>query len=62
MAVEGHQPQHLRSFRVLRVVFDTAALREDDFVSGLAGLPGEPKILVAVEVIPGNFRQTCPVV
>ena len=35
MAVEGHQPQHPRSFRVVRLVFDTAALREDDFVNGL---------------------------
>ena len=36
--VEGHQPQHPRSLRVLRLVFDTAALREDDFVNGLAAL------------------------
>ena len=32
----GHQPQHPRGFRALRLVFDTAALREDDFVNGLA--------------------------
>ena len=35
MGVEGHQPQHPRGFRALRLVFDTAALREDDFVNGL---------------------------
>ena len=35
MGVEGHQPQHPRGFRALRLVFDTAALREDDFGHGL---------------------------
>ena len=35
VGVKGHQPQHPRRFRVLRLVFDTAALREDDFVNGL---------------------------
>ena len=40
--VEGHQPQHPRSFRVLRLVFDTAALREDDFVNGLVEVTSRP--------------------
>ena len=45
--VEGHQPQFPRSFRVLRLVFDTAALREDDFVNGLGRCRSQ------VEEVPG---------
>jgi|GEM_PF-1810058 len=35
VGVEGHQPQHARSCRALRLVSDTAALREGDFGKSL---------------------------
>ena len=43
VGVEGHQPQHPRSFRALRLAFGTAALREDDFVNGLVSAHGSAR-------------------
>ena len=47
VGVEGHQPQHPRGFRALRLVFDTAALREDDFVNGLVSTLATANSLLA---------------